>query len=75
MHFSGQQARGRASGVYSDDEYESMSKTDKRTKPMGGANDQKWRYDETAGQRFWQDVENQKGPGRGGTSREQDFAK
>lgn len=50
MHFSGA-ARGR--GVYSDDEYESMNKTDKRTKPKGGANDQKWKYDETAGERFW----------------------
>jgi hypothetical protein len=31
MHFSGQ--RSRQSGVYSDDEYETMNKTDKRTKP------------------------------------------
>jgi hypothetical protein len=74
MHFSGA-ARGRSSGVYSDDEYESMSKTDKRTKPKSGANDQKWKYDETAGERFWQDVEGQKGPRKGGTTRDQDHAR
>jgi len=55
MHFSGGQ---RQSGLYSDDEYESMSKTDKRTKPKGGPNDQKWRYDSSAGAKFWEDVEN-----------------
>jgi hypothetical protein len=74
MHFSGA-ARDRQSGVYSDDEYESMSKTDKRTKPKSGMNDQKWKYDETAGERFWQDVEGQTGPRKGGTTRDQDYAK
>jgi hypothetical protein len=44
MHFSS--GRSRQSGVYSDEEeYESMNKTDRRTKPKSGPNDQKWRYD------------------------------
>ena len=41
MHFSSQSARARST-MYSDDEYESMDKSDKRTKPMSGANAQ-WR--------------------------------
>jgi DnaJ-class molecular chaperone len=52
-----------------------MSKTDKRTKPKSGMNDQKWRYDQSAGERFWQDVEGQKSARKGGTTREQDYAK
>ena len=52
-----------------------MSKTDRRTKPKSGGNDQKWRYDQTAGERFWQDVEGQKSARKGGTTREQDYAR
>jgi hypothetical protein len=67
MHFSGSGRRGN-SGVYSDDEYENLSKTDKRTKPRQGSNDTKWRYDQSAGERFWQDVEGQTHGRKGGTS-------
>jgi hypothetical protein len=76
MHFSSASRSRQQSGVYSDDEeYESMNKTDRRTKPKSGSNDGKWRYDQTAGERFWQDVEGQKSARKGGTTREQDYAR
>lgn len=49
MHFSSQSGAARArSTVYSDDEYESMDKSDRRTKPMSGAN-ARWKQDNTKG--------------------------
>lgn len=48
MHFSSRQGAARAT-VYSDDEYQSMDKHDKRTKPMGGPNNQQWKQDPRAG--------------------------
>jgi hypothetical protein len=62
-------AKGRASGVYSDDEYESV-KTDKRTKPFTG--DQEWKNDPNAGKEFWGNVDDKQDRGYTGDSRNRD---
>lgn len=53
MHFSNQSAARARSTVYSDDEYESMDKSDKRTKPMSGGGQ---RRKQQGSQQFWEDV-------------------
>lgn len=74
MHFSSQQARNRASGVYSDDEYESMAGSDKRTKPKSGGTSGGWRHDARAGQGFWED-HTKRTEGESGQKYKEDFAK
>lgn len=73
MHFSSQSARGRASGVYSDDEYDTINRTDTRTKPRRGPNSANWKYDPSGGKQFWEDVKSEENFKKNTTK--EDFAK
>jgi DnaJ-class molecular chaperone len=74
MHFSSQQARQR-SGVFSDDEYENINPTDRRSRPKSNT-EGNWSNDARAGQKFWEDTEARgAGGSKGGPKHREDFAR